>query len=46
MLGAEDFEIEFAVGQAIDLSLRQFPGILNTCMFVRADIDLTLGIQA
>jgi hypothetical protein len=40
MLGAEDFAIEFAVGQTIELSLKQFLDILNTCVFIRADIDV------
>ena len=43
MLGAEDFVIEFPIGQAIQLSLRQFLDVLNTCIFLRADIDLKLG---
>ena len=43
MLGAEDFVIEFPVGQAIQLSLKQFLDGLNTCIFLRADVDLTLG---
>lgn len=43
MLGAEDFVIEFPVGQAIRLSLKQFLDVLNTCIFLRADIDLKLG---
>jgi hypothetical protein len=29
MLGAEGFEIEFALGQSVELSLRQFIDILN-----------------
>jgi hypothetical protein len=43
MLEAEDFVIEFAVGQPIQLSLKQFLDVLNTCIFLRADIDLKLG---
>jgi hypothetical protein len=43
MLGAENFVIEFPVGQAIQLSLKLFLDVLNTCMFLRADIDLKLG---
>jgi hypothetical protein len=43
MLGAEDFVIEFSVKQAIDLSLNQFIDILNTCIFLRADIETKLG---
>jgi len=43
MLGAEDFKIEFALNQPIELSLRQFIDILNTCIFIRADIDLKLA---
>ena len=43
MLGGEDFVIEFPVGQAIQFSLKQFLDGLNTCIFLRADVDLTLG---
>jgi hypothetical protein len=43
MLGAEDFEIQFAEGQSIELSLKQFLDVLNTCVFIRADVDLKLG---
>jgi len=46
MLGAEDFQIEFAVGQAIQLSLKQFLDILHTCLFLLMDINVKLGIQA
>jgi len=38
MLGAEEFRFEFSVGQAIELSLKQFLEILNTCVFIQADI--------
>jgi hypothetical protein len=43
MLEAEDFVIEFAVGQPIQLSLKQFLDVLNTCIFLRADIALKLA---
>jgi len=39
MLGAEEFQIEFARDKEIELSLKQFLDILNTCVFVRADIE-------
>jgi hypothetical protein len=39
MLGAENFEIAFALDQSIELSLKQFLDVLNTCVFVRADIE-------
>ena len=42
MLGGEEFQIEFPLGQSIELSLKQFIDILNTCVFIRADIDLKL----
>jgi hypothetical protein len=42
MLGAEDFRIEFALDQSIELSLKQFIDILNTCVFFRADIETKL----
>jgi len=44
MLGAEDFEIEFGKGQAIELSLKEFLDILNTCVRVRAEIDVKLSV--
>ena len=43
MLGAEDFEIHFGIGQPIELSLKQFLDVLNTCVFIRADIDMKLA---
>lgn len=39
MLGAEDFEIQFAIEQPIELSLKQFVEILSTCVFLRADLE-------
>jgi hypothetical protein len=42
MLGAEDFQIEFALNQFIELSHKQFIDILNTCVFFRADIETKL----
>ena len=38
MLGAEEFQIEFVVGQPIQLSLKEFIDVLNTCVFIRAEI--------
>lgn len=38
MLGAEEFRFEFSIGQEIALSLKQFLDILNTCVFIKADI--------
>jgi len=38
MLGAEEFRFEFSIGQEIELSLKQFLDILNTCVFIKADI--------
>jgi hypothetical protein len=38
MLGAEQFQLEFSIGQAIELSLKQFLDVLNTCVFIEADI--------
>jgi len=43
MLGAEEFAIEFESGKSIDISLKQFIDILNTCIFFNADIDLILN---
>lgn len=42
MLGAEEFNIEFELGNSIDISLKQFIDILNTCIFFNADIDVKL----
>lgn len=42
MLGAEDFEIAFSIGQEIELDMKQFIDVLNTCVFIRADIDVKL----
>jgi len=42
MLGAEEFQIEFALDQPIELSLKQFVDVLNSCVFVRADIETRL----
>jgi hypothetical protein len=43
MMGAEDFEIEFALGQPVELSIKHFLDILNTCVFLRADIEEKLA---
>ena len=43
LLGAEDFKIEFALDQSIELSLKQFIDILNTCVFFLADIETKLA---
>jgi hypothetical protein len=43
MLGAEDFTIEFTIGQPVELSSAHFVDILNTCVFLRADIEEKLG---
>jgi hypothetical protein len=43
MMGAEDFEIEFAIGQPVELTLAHFVDILNTCVFLRADVEEKLG---
>ena len=42
MLGAEEFQIEFMLGEQIHLSFTQFADIVNTCMFISADIDSKL----
>ena len=39
MLSAEEFQIEFAKDKEIELDLKQYLDILNTCIFVKADID-------
>ena len=42
MMGAEDFSLEFEKGNQIDITLKQFIDILNTCVFINADIDVKL----
>ncbi len=44
MLGAEEFQIEFNKDTEIELSLKQFLDILNTCVFIRADIEGKLKV--
>lgn len=39
MLGAEEFQFEFSIGESIELSLKQFVDVLNTCLFIQADIQ-------
>lgn len=39
MLGAEQFQIEFSLGERIQLDLKQFLDILNSCIFIKADIE-------
>jgi hypothetical protein len=46
MMGAEDFDIEFTIGQPVELSLAHFVDILNTCVFLRADIEEKLASSA
>jgi hypothetical protein len=46
MLGAEDFTIEFTIGQPVELSLAHLVDILNTCVFLRADIEEKLGCSS
>ena len=42
MMSAEKFQIEFDVGSNIELSLKQFIDVIWTCMFIKADIEVTL----
>lgn len=42
LLGAQDFEIDFSLGQRIELSSKQFADIISTCVFIRADIESKL----
>ena len=44
MLGAEEFEIQFRIGERVDISLKQFVDILNTCIFFNADIEEKIGV--
>lgn len=39
MLGAEEFKIEFSIGDKLDITLKQFIDILNTCIFFNADVE-------
>jgi hypothetical protein len=43
MLGAEDFNLRFGLGQSLDFSLEQFMDILHTCVFFRADLETKLA---
>jgi hypothetical protein len=43
MLGAEEFHLEFNLNRSIELSVKQFLDILNTCVFVRADVEEKLA---
>jgi hypothetical protein len=38
MLGSEEFQIVFSKDKEIELNLKQFIDVLNTCVFVKADI--------
>ena len=42
MIGAEDFALEFAIEHNLELSLKHFLDILNTCVFLRAEIEMNL----
>lgn len=42
MLGAENFKIEFEKGQKIDFTLKEFLAIINTCVFIKADIEVRI----
>jgi hypothetical protein len=42
MLGAEEFQIQFSKDEEIQLDLKQFTDILNTCIYIKADISLKL----
>ena len=39
MLGEEEFKIEFCIGDKLDITMKQFIDILNTCIFFNADIE-------
>lgn len=39
MLGAEEFKIEFSIGDKLDITLKQFIDILNTCILFNADVE-------
>jgi hypothetical protein len=43
LLGAEDFQIEFVEGQALDISLKQFREILSTCVFIHVHLAIRLS---
>lgn len=45
MLGAEEFQLKFDVGESIELTLKQFLDVLNTCIFVRAEVSEFLNSQ-
>jgi len=39
MLGAEEFNIEFNIGDRLNITLKQFIDILNTCIFFNANVE-------
>lgn len=39
MLGSEEFTIDFNIGDKMDITLKQFVDILNTCIFYIADVE-------
>lgn len=43
MMQGEEFQISFEKGKEIQLDLKQFLDIINTCVFVQADIDVKLN---
>lgn len=43
MFGAEDFQLEFAEGKSIEISLEQFLNILSTCIFIHANLVARLS---
>lgn len=43
MMSAEKFQIEFAVGSSIELSLKQFVDVVWTSMFIKSDIEVMLN---
>ncbi len=46
MLGAEEFNIEFNIGDKLDISLKQFVDILSTCIFFNADVEEKIKVKA
>jgi hypothetical protein len=42
ILGAEEFKLEFSVGQSLEISLKQFTDILHTCIFISNHIGMKL----
>lgn len=42
MMGAEKFQIEFDIGDIIELALKDFVDMVWTCIFIKSDLETML----